>query len=373
MSKDYYKSLGLEKGASADEIKKAFRKKAHEYHPDKKGGDEAKFKEINEAYQILGDEQKRKQYDQYGSDFESQGGFGGGMNWDDFMRATRGQGGQGGFGGQAGGFNFNFGGVDLGDIFGDFFGGGGGGQGRTQRGRDVQVDIELEFKEAVFGVEKEIRLMKNNHCDVCTGSGQEPGSKMMQCGECKGKGQVQQVQRTIFGAMQTVVQCYLCHGTGQIPEKSCKHCGGKGVTKSESKYNVKIPEGIHDGATIRLDGKGESGGVGSVPGSLYVVVHIKADKTFTREGDDIHSTIHISFPEAALGTEKEIETLDGKKKIKIPDGTQSKEKIRFKHEGVPHLRSSGRGDHYVEVIVDVPKHLSRSAKKLLEELQQELN
>lgn len=371
MSKDYYKSLGLEKGASPDEIKKAFRKKAHEYHPDKKGGDEAKFKEINEAYQILGDETKRKQYDQYGSDFESQGGFGGGMNWDDFMRATRGQ---GGFGGQGGGFNFNFGGVDLGDIFGDFFGGGagGGGRGRTQRGRDVQVDIELEFKEAVFGVEKEIRLMKNNPCDVCQGSAQEPGSKMTQCSECKGQGQVQQVQRTIFGAMQTVVTCHLCHGNGQVPEKSCKHCSGRGVVKSESTYTVKVPAGIHDGATIRLDGKGESAGVGSMPGSLYIVVHIKSDKIFTRVEDDIHTTLHISFPEAALGTEKEIDTLDGKKTIKISDGIQSKEKIRLKHEGVPHLRSSGRGDHYVEVIVDVPTHLSRNAKKLLEELEQEL-
>ena len=195
---------------------------------------------------------------------------------------------------------------------------------------------------------------------------------MMQCGECKGKGQVQQVQRTIFGAMQTLVSCFLCHGTGQMPEKSCKHCGGKGTAKSESKYTIKIPAGIHDTATIRLDGKGESGGVGSISGSLFVVIHVKHDKHFTRVEDDIHSSVHISFPQAALGAEIEIETLDGKKSLKIPDGTQSKEKIRLKGLGVPHLRSSGRGDHFVEVIVDVPKHLSRTAKKLLEDLKEEL-
>ncbi len=367
MSKDYYKILGVEKNASQDEIKKAFRKLAHQYHPDKKTGDEAKFKEVNEAYQVVGDVEKRKKYDQFGSDFDQQGGFGGGGNWDDFMRATRGQGGQG--------FNFNFGGVDLGDMFGDMFGfGGGGGRGgrRQKRGNDLQIDIELDFREAVFGVERELRLTKNNSCDVCSGSGMEPGSKMMTCSECKGQGQVMQMQRTIFGTVQTAVQCFLCHGTGQMPEKSCKHCGGKGTVKNESKYNVKIPEGIHDGATIRLDGKGESGGAGGVSGDLYVVVHVRPDKMFNRDGDDIHSNVTISYPQAVLGDTIEVDTLEGKKKFSIPEGTSSHTKIRLKNLGVPHLRSNGRGDHYVEVIVDVPKRVSREAKKLLEQLKNEL-
>lgn len=368
MSKDYYKILGVEKNASQDEIKKAFRKKAHEFHPDKKGGDEAKFKEVNEAYQVVGDEAKRKQYDQFGSDFDSQGGFGGGMNWEDFMRATRGQGGA-----QAGGFNFNMGGMDFGDIFGDMFGFGGGRGGRRQnRGHDIQMDIELDFRESVFGVEKELRLNKNNNCDVCNGSGQEPGSKMITCNECKGKGQTVQVQRTIFGNVQTAVTCFLCNGSGNIPEKSCKHCGGKGTMKSESKYSIKIPAGIHDGATIRLDGKGESGGAGGVPGDLYVVVHVRPDKTFVREGDDIYIRIPISYAQAVLGATVEVETLEGKKKMEIPEATQSHTKIRLKGMGVPHLRSSGKGDQYVEVIIDVPKRVSRSARKLLEELENEL-
>ncbi len=369
MSKDYYKILGVEKGASQDEIKKAFRKLAHQYHPDKKTGDEAKFKEVNEAYQVVGDEEKRKKYDQFGSDFDQQGGFGGGANWEDFMRATR-----GGQGGQAGGFNFNFGGVDLGDMFGDMFGFGGGRSGgrRQKRGNDVQVDMELQFREAVFGVEKELRLNKNNACDVCTGSGQEPGSKSLTCKECKGQGQTVQVQRTIFGAVQTAVECFLCHGTGQMAEKSCKHCGGKGAMKNESKYTIKIPAGIHDGATIRLDGKGESAGAGGVAGDLYIVVHIRQDGVFQREGNDIFTTIQINYPQAVLGDTVEVDTLEGKKKLSIPEGTASHTKIRLKGLGVPHLRSTGRGDQYVEVIVNVPKKVSRSAKKLLEELKNEL-
>lgn len=367
MSKDYYKILGVEKNASADEIKKAFRRLAHKFHPDKQGGDEAKFKEVNEAYQVLGDEDKRKKYDQFGSDFEQQGGFGGAGNWEDFMRAARGQGGfsQGG--------GFDFGNVDIGDIFGDLFGfGGGRGQRRQQRGNDIQVDIELSFRDAVFGVEKEIKLTKENSCDVCEGSGKEPDSKMIQCGECKGQGQVRRVQQTFLGAMQSVVVCPLCHGNGQIPEKSCRHCGGKGTKKSESNYNLKIPAGIHDGGTIRLQGKGEAGGPSSVAGDLYIVVHVLKDKNFEREGNDIYTTLHISYPQAALGETIEVETLDGMKKIAIPDGTQSHQKIRLKGLGVPYLNSNGRGDHYVQVIVDVPKKLTRNAKKLLEELKNEL-
>lgn len=363
MSKDYYKILGVEKSASAEEIKKSFRKLAHKYHPDKQGGDEAKFKEVNEAYQVLGDEGKRKQYDQFGADFASQGGFGGGMNWEDFMNATRGQGGA---------ENFNFGG-DFGDIFGEMFGFGGGRRGRQQRqGRDIQVDIELSFHDAAFGVTREVRLTKNNACDVCEGSGTEPGSKMNTCSVCNGQGQVREVQRTIFGAMQTAVTCRQCQGSGQIPEKKCKHCGGDGTVKSESSYSVKIPAGIDDGQSIRLSGKGEYAGANSVPGDLYVRVHVKEDKRFERDGNDVYSEAHISFAQAVLGDKIDIDTLDGNKKLVIPEGTQSHQKFRLKGQGIPYVQGSGRGDQYVKVIVDIPKSPSRKAKKLIEELRGEL-
>ncbi len=364
MSKDYYKILGVEKNASEDDIKKAFRKLAHEFHPDKQGGDEAKFKEVNEAYQVLSNAEKRQKYDQFGSDFAQQGGFGGGMGWDDFMRATRGQGG--------GGMNFDFGGMDLGDLFGGMFGGGQGRGGRNRRGNDVQVDVQLEFRDAAFGVEKNIRLMKNNACDVCRGSGAEPGSSMKSCGTCKGSGQVRRVQQTILGAMQTVTTCGTCQGQGQMSEKKCKHCGGDGIVRSESKYTIKIPAGISDGESIRLSGKGESGGVGIPAGDLYVTVHVKDDDRFERHGFDIHAEIHISYPQAVLGDTVEIDTLDGIKKIVIPEGTQPGAQIRLKGLGVPQLQRSGRGDHYVHVTLDVPKKVSRKTKKILEDLNGEL-
>ncbi|MBU1613532.1 DnaJ domain-containing protein, partial [Patescibacteria group bacterium] len=227
MSKDYYKILGIEKSASQDEIKKAFKKMAMQHHPDRPGGDEAKFKEVNEAYQVLGDAEKRGRYDQFGSDFEQQGGFGGAGGWEDFMRAARGQ---GGFG--DGNFSFNFGGVDLGDIFGDLFGGGSRRTGRKARGRDIQVDIELDFKEASFGVEKEVSLRKQSTCDVCGGNGGEPGSKMDKCSACGGRGQVTQIQRTIFGNMQSAATCPDCLGRGEKPSKKCKHCGGDEIGRA---------------------------------------------------------------------------------------------------------------------------------------------
>lgn len=358
MAKDYYKILGVEKGASQEEIKKAFRKLAHQHHPDKKGGDEAKFKELNEAWQVLGDETKRQQYDQFGADFEQRGGFGGGA---------------GGFQGFEG-MNFDFGNFGgFGDAFGDMFGFGGGGRGGPKRGNDIQVDVQLEFREAVFGVEKEIRLTKVNVCDVCSGNGAEPGSKLNQCGECKGQGQVRRLQQTILGAIQTMAQCTKCHGAGQIPEKQCKHCRAEGRVRSESVYKIKIPAGIDTGGAIRLSGKGEYPGKGGASGDLYVRVHVKADKHLVREGNDIYTEAHVSFPQAALGGQIEIETLDGVKKIEVPEGTQSHQQIRLRELGVPHLNNPARrGEQYVKIVVDVPKKLNRTAKKLLEDLAKEL-
>lgn len=368
MSKDYYKILGVEKSASQEEIKKAFRKLAHKHHPDKKGGDETKFKEINEAFQIIGDDTKRKQYDQFGADFEQQGGFGGGMGWEDFMRAARGQGGSAGGG-------MNFGGIDLGDLFGDMFGFSSGrsqgGRGQS-RGNDVQVDIELSFRDAVFGVEKEIRLKKNNSCAVCSGSGTEPGSKLITCKTCGGQGRVGRVQQTILGAMQTVVTCHSCHGRGQTAEKSCKHCGGDGMERSESVYKIKIPAGIDHGETIRLNGKGENAGAGSVTGDLYIRVLVRLEKGFERQEFDIYTEVRISYPQAVIGDKIEIETLDGKKKLIIPEGTQSHQQFKLRGLGVPKLNRNGRGDQFVKVIVDIPKKVNRKARKLIEELEKEL-
>lgn len=364
MAKDYYKILGVEKNASPEEIKKAFRKLAHQHHPDKKGGDEAKFKEINEAFQVLGNEEKRKQYDQFGADFEQQGGFGGGAGWEDFMRAARGQ------GGFQNGAQFDFGG-GFGDIFSDFFGGGGS-HSTQKRGNDIQIDVELTFREAVFGIEKEINLTKRNACAVCSGSGAEPGSGHKKCATCGGQGQMRRTQQTILGAMQTVVTCHDCHGAGNVAEKKCQHCNGAAVERSSSHYNVRIPAGIDDGGTIRLSGKGEHAGAGGVAGDLYVRVRVRPDKIFRREGYDIFTEAHISFPQATLGDTVEIVTIDGDKKLAIPEGTQSQQQFRLRGLGVPELNGNRRGDHYVTVVVDVPKKLSRAAKKLIEELKGEL-
>jgi len=362
MSKDYYKVLGVEKGASQADIKKAFRKLAHKHHPDKKDGDEAKFKEVNEAYQVLGDEKKRGQYDQFGSSFEQQGGFGGGAGWEDFMNAARGGGGfQGGFGG----------GVDIGDIFGEMFGGGRRRR-RQQRGNDVQVDIELSFRDAVFGVEREIKLTKQNSCDVCTGSGNEPGATIETCTTCDGSGQVVRVQQTILGAMQAASTCSGCGGAGQTASEKCKHCGGDGTVRNESTYSIKIPAGIDDGETVRLTGKGEAIGFGGPAGDLYIRVRVLTEKGFERAGQDIYTETHISYPQAVLGDNIEIDTLEGSKKLVIPAGTQSHQQFRLKNLGVPSLRGGGRGSQYVKVIVDVPKKVNRKAKKLLGELREEL-
>ncbi len=366
MSKDYYKILGIEKNASKDEIRKAFQKMAHQHHPDKQGGDEVKFKEANEAYQVLGNEQKRKQYDQFGADFEQQGGFGGGAGWEDFMRAARGQGG--------GDFNFNFGGGDFGDIFGDLFGfsGGSRGRGSKSRGRDIEVDVELDFKEAAFGVERELSLRKKTTCDVCQGSGAEAGSKLEKCSTCGGHGQVVHNQRTIFGTIQQAAICPDCHGRGQKPSSKCKHCGGDGVITKNNTFQVKIPSGINDGESIRLSGYGEAAAYNGMSGDLYVRIHIKKNKYFSREGYEIFTDCEISYPQAVLGDKVEIETLDGVEKIMIPEGIESGQLIRLKDKGIPYLRQKGRGDHYIKVKIKVPKHISRDLKKKLEELKKDL-
>lgn len=368
MSKDYYKTLGVEKTASVEEIKSAFRKLAHQYHPDKTGGDEAKFKEINEAYQVLGNADKRTKYDQYGSTFDQMGGFGGGMNWDDFMQKARGGG--GGFGNM----NFDFGGLDLGDIFGDFmgFGGGGGRGGRREQnyGEDIQIDLNLEFKEAVFGVKKEITLYKTVKCGHCHGNMAEPGTRITICATCGGKGRVTRVQRTFIGAFQSTSTCSDCHGEGKKADKPCSECRGQGVSKEKETITIDVPAGVENGTTLKMEGRGNAGAFGGGAGDLFVQIRVKEDKRFEREGNDVYVNKKISFVEAALGEKIEVETLDGDIELNVPDGTQPGTKFRLRGKGIPYLRSSGRGDMYVVLDVEVPKRLSRRQRKVLEEFNE---
>jgi len=368
MSKDYYKILGVEKNATVDEIKKAFKKAAMQYHPDRPGGDEKKFKEVNEAYQVLSDANKRSKYDQFGSDFEQQGGFGGGASWEDFMRQAR-----GGQGGQNGNFQFDFGGVDLGDIFGDMFGGGGRRGGRQrERGSDIQVDVELDFKEAAFGIEKEIHLRKQSTCEICKGGGGEPDSKTEKCTTCGGQGQVAQNQRTFLGTMQTIVTCPNCQGRGEKPSKKCKNCGGDGILAKSENIKVKIPAGIDTGESLRLSGYGEAAPHGGQSGDLYVRAHIKPNKYFHREGFDVYTESEINFSQAVLGDKIEVETIDGFVTLTIPEGIESGQLIKMRDHGITHLGRTSRGDHFVKIKIRVPKKIGRDVRKKLEELKKDL-
>lgn len=351
--KDYYEVLGINKNASADEIKTAYRRLAIEHHPDR-GGDEDKFKEINEAYEVLKDPEKRKRYDQFGH-----AGVGGSSG-----------GGYEGFGGfSSQNINFDFGGLGLGDIFSSFFGGGPSQNRRQNRGRDVETQVEINFEQAVFGTEVDLSLKIDDTCDHCKGTTAEPGHELKTCQTCGGKGQVVNVTRTIFGNIQQASICPTCKGAGKVPEKLCSVCHGKGTVSKQQNIKLKIPAGIEDGSTIRLREHGEA--IANGPkGDLYVNVRVKADKKFTREGDLILSEEHVSMIDAALGCEKEVDTVDGKVTMKIPAGTQSGTDFKLSGHGVPHLRGSGRGAHIVTIIVDTPTKLTREQEKLLREFQQ---
>ncbi len=374
MSNDYYQILGVAKGASDDEIKKAYRKLAHKHHPDKTGGDEAKFKEINEAYQVLSDKSKRQQYDQFGQTFDqaSRGGAGGGYaqggfgGWD-FSGFQ-------GFGRQAGGFSSEGGygdEEDLQDIFANFFGGQGRGGGRRKkRGKDIQVDVEISFEEMITGATRQINLRKRTVCDNCNGTGGEKGSELKTCSTCDGVGRVEKVSRSFFGSFSQVTECPDCLGAGKRYEKKCSKCGGDGRVMADSQIEINIPAGIADGQTLSMNGAGEAGGTGAVPGDLYINVHVKEHKEFQRKGQDILISVQIPFSVAALGGETIIETIEGRLSLKIPSGTQSGELFRVKGKGVPDLRSGARGNQLVKVIVRIPKSLNREQKRLLEELKQ---
>lgn len=354
MSKrDYYEVLGVAKGASADELKKAYRKAAVKYHPDKEGGDEAKFKEVNEAYDVLKDAQKRQRYDQFGH--AGVGGSGGG----------------GGYGAAGGnpfeGFNgqsFDFG-DGLGDIFSQFFGGGQRQQ-AAKRGRDVEVTLQLTFEEAVFGLETSIDLDIDDECPHCHGTTVEPGYDMKTCPTCHGAGQQTRVMNTMFGAIQQSVVCPTCNGRGKIPEKECTVCHGKGTQRKKQAIKLKVPAGIDDGSTIRLSGRGEAITDGQ-KGDLYVNIRVKAHKKFTREGDIILSEAHVGMVDATLGVEIDVETVDGVVRMKVPAGTQSGTDFKLSGHGIPHMNNSDRrGPHIVNIVVDTPTKLSKKQRELLE-------
>lgn len=357
--RDYYEVLGVSKDASADEIKKAFRRKAIEFHPDKQGGDEAKFKEVNEAYEVLKDPSKKQRYDQFG---HAGVGGNGGMGGNPFEGFS-------GFGGAGQNVNFDFGDLGLGDIFGSFFGGGPSGRSQRQnRGRDVEARVDISFEDAVFGTETELSLTLDDTCEHCKGSTVEPGHELKTCGTCGGSGQVVTATRTIFGNIQQATVCPTCHGSGKVPEKACSVCKGKGTQHKTKKIDLKIPPGIDDGAVIRLREYGEAV-AGGPKGDLYVNIRVKPHKRFTREGDLILSEEHIDMVEAALGTEIEVDTVDGPVRMKVPAGTQSGSDFKLSNHGVPHLKGQTRGAHIVTVTVDTPTKLSKQQKELLEQFQ----
>jgi molecular chaperone DnaJ len=348
--RDYYEVLGIGRDASPDEIKKAFRRAAVQHHPDR-GGNEDKFKEVNEAYEVLKDPSKRQRYDQFGH-----AGVGNGTS------------GSGGFGAQD--FNFDFGDLGLGDIFGSFFGGGfsGAQQSRANRGRDVETNIEINFEEAIFGRDVQIALNIEDICEHCKGSTVEPGYNVEVCPNCKGTGQISRVTRTIFGNIQQATTCPKCSGRGKIPEKLCSVCRGTGTKRKRQNVSLKVPPGVDDGATIRLRGHGEAIANGE-KGDLYVNIRVKPDKKFIREGDLILSNEHISMVDAALGTEIEVETVDGPVKMRVPIGTQSGTDFKLSGHGAPRLRGGSRGAHIVTVLVDTPTKLTAQQKKIIEQLR----
>lgn len=356
--RDYYEVLGVSKGASDDEIKKAHRKLAKKYHPDlNKDNPEAaeKFKELNEAYEVLSDSTKRQKYDQFG--------FAG-------VDPNYGAGQGGGFGGFGGGFNMD----DLGDIFGSFFGGGFGGSSRSrrnapQRGQTIQQRVMLSFEEAAFGCEKEITIQRTENCEECNGTGAEKGTSAETCSNCHGSGVVTQAQRTPLGIFQTQTACPHCQGSGKIIKNKCKKCGGSGKMQKSRTLKVKIPAGIDDGQSIQLRGQGGAGSNGGPAGDVIVTISIRPHPIFKREGTDVLCEIPISFAQAALGDTLQVPTIDGKVEYIVPEGTQPATVFRLRNKGIQSVNGRGRGDQYVKVNVEIPRNLTSKQKELLREFE----
>lgn len=364
---DYYEVLGVSKNASQDEIKKAFHKLAHKYHPDK-GGDEKKFKEINEAYQVLSDAKRRQQYDQFGKGFENMGG-GQGQNWDfnwSWQNADQ---------------NFDF--EDLGDVFENIFSFGGGARRAAKKdvrkGKDMQIDIEISLEETLKQIHKKITLLKQVVCHRCHGNGAEPGTKINECFSCRGTGQVQQIKKTILGSYTSFAVCPECKGDGIKPEKPCNVCRGEGRVKENETIDITIPAGIDNNQAIEVEGRGEAGKKGGRSGDLYVRIFVKKHPVFSRKGDDLYISQEISYSQAILGDEIEIPTLEenlptgrqAKILLKVPQGTESGKILRISGKGIPHFGGYGRGNMYVELIIKTPKKITKKQKELLNELRKE--
>ncbi|MFR2458322.1 MAG: molecular chaperone DnaJ [Christensenellales bacterium] len=354
--RDYYEVLGVAKTATDDEIKKAYRTLAKKYHPDLNGGDkdcEAKFKEVNEAYEVLSDPQKRARYDQFGHEDPRAGGAGGGYG--DFT---------GGFGG---GFD---------DIFSAFFGGGFGGGGQRargpQRGDDLRYDLTITFEEAAFGCEKEISVTRDENCEECGGTGARKGTQPTQCPTCHGTGQVQSFVNTPIGRVSNVRVCEACHGQGTIINDPCPKCSGRGRVRRNRKITIKIPAGIDNGMQIPLRKQGEPGLRGGENGDLYIFVTVKPHKLFTRENYDLYCDVTVSFTQAALGGEIDVPTLNGMIKHNLPEGTQPGTVIRLRGQGIQNLRGAGKGDLYIKVNVEIPRKLTDKQKELLMQFDETL-
>lgn len=361
MAKDYYETLGVNKGASKDEIKKAFYKLAHKYHPDKKEGNEAKFKQVNEAYQVLSDDAKRSKYDQYGAGFENMGQQ------------------RGGFSGQAGGFegfdfsgfqqggrsDFDFG--NLNDIFSDFFGG--GGRREMRRGRDISTEVQISFSDSIFGTNRKILITKVSNCLTCHGSGAKAGSGVITCKTCNGQGQIRESKRTIFGNIASTKICEVCAGSGEVPKEICETCKGKGVLRREEEVSIVVPAGIRDGEMIRMTGYGEAVSKGTT-GDLYIKINVAPHAVFRRDGNDLVMNLNLKLSDALLGAEYPIQTLDGEIKVTIPEGVAINEILRVRGKGVP-VGKNKRGDLLIKLNIKLPSKISRKARGLIEELKKE--
>jgi molecular chaperone DnaJ len=358
---DYYKILGIEKNASKDDIKKAYRRLALKYHPDKNKAPDAeeKFKEISEAYAVLYDDEKRRMYDQYGHTGIDQR-----YTTEDIFR------------GADFGDIFRSMGFDLGfdDIFSQFFGRSTGfnQRSRPQRGNDIRYDIEISLEDAFKGLETELEVPRTEGCDTCKGSGARPGTRPVRCQTCGGTGQMRSTQRTGFGVFTQITTCSRCRGQGTIIEEPCQTCRGRGVVQKTRKIEVKIPKGIDNDSHLRLTGQGEQLGSGSQAGDLYLVVHIKDHHLYERRGHDLYRKLEVSFPQAALGGIVPLETFQGTEKVKVPEGTESGDVIKLKNRGMPQMRGFGYGDLYLVIQVKTPKKLNKNTRFLLEELGKEL-
>jgi molecular chaperone DnaJ len=347
MSKDYYQILGVDRSASKEDIKKAYRRLAHKHHPDKANGNEEKFKEVNEAYQVLSDSSKRTQYDQFGANFEQAGN---------------------GFGGFSGFNTSDFGGIN--DIFEQFFRGQAGhARSHVRRGEDIAIDLAISFEESAQGVNREFNLRTHQACSRCRGNGAEPGTKIENCRTCQGTGEVHSTRQTMFGAFSQASVCPDCHGEGKKATQTCHQCRGEGRELKDRKLEVKIPAGISDGQTIEISGQGEYPARGGIPGNLYATIHVNPHPVLKRDHRDIRLSQKISFVDAALGTTLKVPTLTGHKELKVPAGTQPGTELRLEGIGFPNIHGSSRGDEIVTINIEIPRKLSRKQKDLLQQFQ----